>query len=722
MRVVQFTLKKYKRKSMKYAFFFVAFLIYLSRIEGDLMLGKIKEIIDNTVIIDLAIDIAEQPNLVNLHVVFDDGTDRHVIAEIANTNRTEMRATIVGEIKDGRFTPGASAKPSFKSEIRLIKKEELELLFGKQETPKGYTNFGTSNVYDGYKINVAINDFFNTHFCIIGNSGSGKSCAVASILQRLFTSSDEPPINSAFFFFDAYGEYTRAFSKLHEINPNLNYKSYTTNILEPDTEILRVPIWLLDVDDLALLLDATTPSQLPIIEKTLKLVPILTGSSENVIKRKNDIIARALQDILLSGNDSTKIRDQVIGVLTKFNTPTLRLDSQIVQPGYTRTLKQCLFVDKTGKMQEMELVVEFVRGYIIEDNLEIPENELNLFYNLADLEMAMEFALISEGILKSDKVYDTANIISVRLHSLATGENRHFFNYPKYVTRDQYIENLIWDEKTNSKSQIINFNVNYIDDRTAKVIIKIISRMLFLKQSTTKPRGSRAFHIVMEEAHRYVQHDSDIDLLGYNIFERIAKEGRKYGMFLSLITQRPSELSDTCVSQCANFIILRTLHPIDLKYIREMVPNVSDEIVLQMKNLKPGNAIAFGSAFKVPTVLYIPLPDPMPLSNNVDLEKVWYAQAQQTITPQQVMQQPVQQQMISATAQASIPVSSDVSAIMAQQATVQQFQQPQQAVAAAPVQAPVPVEQANPSGIQIVGNVNNPSGGPDVRAFFTTAS
>ena len=665
------------------------------------MLGKIKEIIDNTVIIELAIDITAQPNLVNLHVVFEDGSNRKVIAEIANTNRTEMRATIVGEITDGRFTPGASAKPSFKSQIRLIKKEELELLFGKQETPIGYTNFGTSNVYDGYKINVEINSFFNTHFCIIGNSGSGKSCAVASILQKLFTSSDEPPLNSALFFFDAYGEYTKAFSKLHSINPNLNYKSYTTNIIDPDTDILRVPIWLLDVDDLALLLDATTPSQLPIIEKTLKLVPILTGNSENVIKRKNDIIARALQDILLSGNDSTKIRDQVIGVLTKFNTPTLRLDSQIVQPGYTRTLKQCLFVDKTGKMQEMELVVEFVRGYILDESFEVPESELNLFYNLADLEMAMEFALISEGILKSDKVYDTANIISVRLHSLATGENRHYFNYPKYVTRNQYIENLIWDEKTNSKAQIINFNVNYIDDRTAKVIIKIISRMLFSMLSETKPRGSRAFHIVMEEAHRYVQHDSDIDLLGYNIFERISKEGRKYGMFLALITQRPSELSDTCVSQCANFIILRTLHPIDLKYIREMVPNVSDEIVLQMKNLKPGNAIAFGSAFKVPTVLYIPLPDPMPLSNNVDLESVWYPQRKQAIS---------QVGPVPATVQTSTIATNDVSSIMTQEASQQQFT-PQQTVQTVPQTITAEVSAGGtpsiPSGIQIVGNVNN---------------
>lgn len=587
------------------------------------MIGTISEIIDNSVIVNLNIDITAQPNLVNLHVVFEDN-DTKVIGEVVNVTMSQLTANIVGEMEGNQFSPGSSSKPSFKSGVRLVKTEELELLLGNQSVLEGQTNFGTSNVYKGYRINVNINDFFSNHFAVLGNSGAGKSCTVASVLQKLFTSSPKPPINSNLFFFDAYGEYTNAFSKLHDINPALNYKVYTTNLQFTGAELLRIPIWLLDVDDLALLLDVTSPAQLPILEKTLKLVPILTGSSQAVIRRKNDIIARALQDILLSGNDSTKIRDQVIAVLTKFNTTELNLESKIAQPGYVRTLKQCLYVDKTGKMQEMELVVEFIRGYIVDEQEEIKEEEMNPFYTLADLELAMDFALISEGILKSEKVFDYANVISVRLHTLANGENKAYFSYPKYVTRDQYIDELLTDVSTGMKCQIVNFNINYVDDRLAKVMTKIISRMLFLKSSTIVPRGSRAFHIIIEEAHRYVQHDSDVELLGYNIFERITKEGRKYGMFLVLITQRPSELSDTCISQCANFIILRTLHPKDLGYIREMVPNISIEVVQQLKNLKPGNCIAFGTAFKVPITMYVDLPNPRPLSNNVDLETIWY--------------------------------------------------------------------------------------------------
>ena len=677
------------------------------------MLGSIQEIIDNSVTIKLDIDINEQPNLVNLHVIFDDGSGRKVVAEIANVNQTQMIANIVGEISDGRFMPGSSSKPSFKSNVRLVEIEELELFLGNQDTDFGETNFGTSNVYEGYKINVPINDFFSNHFAILGNSGAGKSCTVASILQKLYTSSPTPPVNSNLFFFDAYGEYTQAFSHLHNKNNLLNYKTYTTNTQNPDTEILQIPIWLLDVDDLALLLDATSPAQLPIIEKTLKLVRILTGEGESVIRRKNDIIARALQDIMLSGADSTKIRDQVIGVLTKFNTPSLNLNSQIVQPGYTRTFKQCLFVDKSGKMQEMELVVEFIRGYIIEDQVDVNPDEMNPHYTLSDLELAMEFALISEGILKSDKVFDTANIMSVRLHTLATGDNRVYFDFPHYVTRDEYIDYLVTEPKSGGKCQIINFNINYIDDRLAKVITKIISRMLFLKSSVTVPRGSLAYHIIIEEAHRYVlQHDTDIDLLGYNVFERITKEGRKYGMFLTLITQRPSELSDTCVSQCANFVILRISHPKDLHYIKEMVPNISSEVVLQLKNLKPGNCIAFGSAFKVPISMYIDLPDPTPLSNNVDLEKVWY---QPPKTNKPVVQQPMvpgqQQDVFFESSPQVAPVAGGIPTAVPGQQVMPQTAEPQVSMGGIPqggvVAGPSPMVSPQPQVAQqpMVNNV-----------------
>ena len=597
------------------------------------MIGKISEIIDNKVIVSLSIDITNQPNIVGLHLVFEESTKK-IVAEIEEISKTQLTANIVGEFTGNTFTPGSAIKPSFKSDVRIINAQELEILLGKQQVTANDFHLGVSNDYENYHINVNINSFFSNHFSILGNSGSGKSFTVAGLFQRLFTRTPNPPIGANIFLFDAYGEYTKAFTNLHQINPQLNYKVYTTNTKKDENKLIRIPLWLLDVDDIALLLNATTPNQLPIIEKTLKLVPILIGNTPEVIKHKNDIIARALQDILLSGNESTKIRDQITAVLTKFNTEELNLKSQIVQPGYTRTLSQCLFIDKTGKMQEMELVVNFISSFI-DDSLTLETPRTAEFYTLKDLEEAMEFALISEGVLKNNKIYDIANVLLVRLHTLVSSSSSEYFSYPKYINRENYISELLTNEN-NEKCQIVNFNINYIDDRLAKVITKIISRMLF-KQAVNNPiRGSIPFHIIIEEAHRYVQKDTDSELLGYNIFERITKEGRKYGIILGLITQRPSELSDTVISQCSNFIVLRMSHPKDLNYIKTMLPNISSEIIEKMKNLKSGNCIAFGVAFKIPIQAYIEMPNPEPLSNNVDMARVWHNQTNLAIMRNEV--------------------------------------------------------------------------------------
>ena len=235
----------------------------------------------------------------------------------------------------------------------------------------------------------------------------------------------------------------------------------------------------------------------------------------------------------------------------------------------------------------------------------------------------MEFALISEGSLKSEKVYDFANILRVRLNSLVNGEYAQYFDYPEFVTKEQYIKRLM-TVNGNQKAQIINFNINYVDDRFAKNLTKIYSKLLFDYAKDISLSRTFPFHIILEEAHRYVQSDRDIEILGYNIFERITKEGRKYGVIIGLVSQRPSELSETALSQCANFLILKMLHPKDVSYIKEMVPNVTEEIIRKIRMLQPGTCIAFGQAFKVPVVIKFDMPNPEPTSSSCDISQSWF--------------------------------------------------------------------------------------------------
>lgn len=588
------------------------------------MLGNIVGIDENTVLLKLAIDIQKFENLINIHVIMDDGK-RKIVGEIIDIKEGIAYINLLGEIINNKFIFGVIVKPSFSSVVKLISKEKIPMIIGVENYKENIDLYlGNSPIYEGVKIGVNINQFFSNHFAILGSTGSGKSCGVARVIQNIFDRKQYIPYRASLFIFDAYGEYHNAFNKINEYNQEISFKTYTTNLHFSETEVLKIPVWLLSVDDLALLLGAEKTSQLPIIEKALKLVNIFARNEENVVKHKNDIIARALLDILSSGRPPAQIRDQIFSVLSFYNTAELNLETPIFQPGYTRPLKQCLLIDASGKIREMELLTTFIEKFL-QDDLEMKLPEGDFMYTLDDLESAFDFALISEGILNSGKVYDDSNVLKVRLHSLVNSDYKQYFTYDKYVTQEEYIKELL--TATNGhKAQIINFNINYVDDRLAKNITKIYSKMLFDYAKSMDRRATLPFHIILEEAHRYVQNDNDAQLLGYNIFDRITKEGRKYGVLLGLISQRPSELSETSLSQCNNFLIFKMLHPTDVEYIRKMVPNITNEIVKRLRILQPGNCIAFGTAFKVPVMVKLEMPNPAPASNSCDISGTWFIQ------------------------------------------------------------------------------------------------
>ena len=151
------------------------------------------------------------------------------------------------------------------------------------------------------------------------------------------------------------------------------------------------------------------------------------------------------------------------------------------------------------------------------------------------------------GWLRNENTYGDSVTIKVRLHSLIVGQNAKYFDYPSFINLEQFISSLLI---TNGrKFQFVNINLDDVDDTFAKVIVKIYSRLIFSFAKGLSNRASIPFHLIVEEAHRYIQNDTDTFLIGYNIFDRIAKEGRKYGVILGLITQRPVEMSDTVISQ-----------------------------------------------------------------------------------------------------------------------------------------------------------------------------
>ena len=187
------------------------------------MLGKIVYISNNTAHIAISPGVNISSNLMNMHIIFED-EKKKVLGEIDDISPQLIKVRFLGEIINNTFIGGVIRKPTTNANTRMINDEELKILVG-EKNPESFM-LGTSALYDNYPVNMNINDLFSHHTAIFGNSGSGKSCGVARILQNVFSNPNLILYRANIFIFDTYGEYHNAFTNFNSINPNYQFKYY----------------------------------------------------------------------------------------------------------------------------------------------------------------------------------------------------------------------------------------------------------------------------------------------------------------------------------------------------------------------------------------------------------------------------------------------------------------------------------------------------------------
>ena len=581
------------------------------------MFDRISYISDDSCTVKMKENAEITMNLMNLHLVFED-SEKKILGEVDDMDGASLKARFLGEIVGNKLIGGTIRKPSLDAKIRVIDQSEIPLITGADVA--GFMKLGVSPFYNDFPVYLDVNNFFSNHFAIFGNTGSGKSCGTTRLFQNMFHDQRLNPYKANIFIFDSSGEYYNAFSNLNSINNNYNYRYISTNEVEGLGEKLRLPVYLLNKDDLALLLQCTSHSQLPIIERMLKLALVFSQNDVDSNAYKNHLIAKAIMSILYTNETAPNKRNEIFSILASCSTPEFNLEAPVQGIGYVRKFRECFLIDNSGNFTESVLMNQYLDSFIKEEYDDF-EPHTGVYYNLDTLEKALNFTLLSEGWLRNEQTYGDSVTIRVRLHALIVGENAKYFDVPDYVSLEKYLSSLVVSD--GKKYQIVNINLNDIDDDFAKVLTKIYSRLIFDFCKGLKDRASIPFHIILEEAHRYIQSDHDRFLFGYNIFERIAKEGRKYGVILGIITQRPVELSDNVISQCTNFLIFKINHPMDIDYIRKTIPHITDDIIEKQKALQAGTCLGFGLGFRIPLIVRMEMPDPAPLSGNCDVAKIW---------------------------------------------------------------------------------------------------
>ncbi len=563
-----------------------------------------------------------------------------------NSNR-ELLLKPIGIYKDDNFTLGISIYPSLYSDVSLLTNEDLKnILIPKEEykTEGQGVYLGVSKNQINHPIYIQEDKFFGMHSAVLGNSGSGKSNTIAHLLQEIYKK-EQPALGSKVIIFDVNGEYSQAFPKSDR--SKVKVKLFKPNIegnengVESDTkennEPFYMPHFLLSLDEWCAFLMATDATQKPFWDKVLqeayRFYKIETSDNYqkyiNYFKRKflslfANIVCEINSDTALVGNTRSLLSD--IRRIIKMHT---LIHQKFKEEGFLEDLdkieEQCIlhYSDNKNKIKNIvESKINEVNKENFQDivDLKIKNGE---FFNHCFLEIASEMILAEE---------ETRGNRSIRGY-VATMLNRldYFINNPECSFMremkngdikgvDQYLDYL-W-----GKNQLIIIDTSELGRDTLETLTSVISRLIFeyRKKQEGENRQKNPVHLVLDEAHRYIKKDQKY-LLKDNVFERIAREGRKFSLYLLISSQRPSELSETVLSQCINFIIHRIQNENDMRHINAVLPYFSEDFVSKIKQSVPGEALIFGDFVPMPMHVKIQKADPEPHSSNCKISEEWYS-------------------------------------------------------------------------------------------------
>lgn len=554
----------------------------------------------------------------------------------------------------GKFRFGVSTYPALYADVLYARDNELDRIFdvenaeeqvpdknGVPPQPPNATRykavtFGTSVVFQGYDVKVRLEDFFGGHAAVLGNTGSGKSCTVASILQSVFEKKTEHKARGAtFIVFDVNGEYSEAFKEL-DARAGIKVK---TLVLDGSTDAGRfqLPHWFLDLSEWELLLQASEKTQIPVLRTALGLTSLFAKPGTETKELREHFLAKCLWECYQgsSGDSPISKKQRILTLLEKYKTDDLQ--------------KSKFKFNKFGDFDadaDRETFLTAVTNKI-KDDTTLPSYTGQPF-SFDELFECMEFAILYEEAHGNRQIRDYCASMITRLHALS---DRDEFNFLKAkivtapatgtaapISEDSFLKEILGIESAaqQRQDQIIVIDMNAVDDEVVELVSAVIARMVFRHLRRAQPRNIFPVHFILEEAHRYIaEKPSRYALEASKIFERIAKEGRKYGAFLMVASQRPSELSRTVLSQCSNFVVHRIQNPEDLSHIRQMTPFISEAVLRRLPSLPKQHALVFGNAVNLPTTFKVRSADPIPYSNDTKICDLWFRDTNtlKTITP-----------------------------------------------------------------------------------------
>ena len=535
----------------------------------------------------------------------------------------------IGTINKEKFIFGASVYPTLYSDVLYIKDTELDLIFNTKDIEEKIgesadtrllaLEIGKSAIFQDYDIKIKIDNFFGGHSAILGNTGSGKSCTISSMVQTLFKKKGFSGVGASFIFFDVNGEYKQAFEQLHNLNDDIEI--YYTSLEDLEKPFL-LPHYLFNIEEWELLLQASEKAQLPILRNALGLATLFSEENERTKEAKNHILASCILETFNSAESPVSKYQKIQSLFNRGD-----FDGYNRIEGYSQ-----IYGNFTNGADRVFL--EKMNEFIIKDSFEIPPFKKGIGFNFDQLEESLDMAILYEESHGNRQIRNFCSSLITRFKTL---KNRKEFNFVRneeeHISEKNYVSKLFGLTDQKKKTQITIIDLNSAEDEIVEIISAVLTRLIFDALRVVSPRNQFPVNLVLEEAHRYIAYDSKRTFLRANqIFDRVAKEGRKYGLFFTISSQRPSELSKTVLSQCNNFIVHRIQNPDDLAHIRQITPHISETTLKKLPSIPTQHALIFGNAVNIPALFKVNDANPLPNSDNNEISKNWFIDKGTNIT------------------------------------------------------------------------------------------
>lgn len=556
-----------------------------------------------------------------------------------------------GKIEDKTYKleRGVYSFPSIGDTVILPTDIQLKSIVENKEK-NSVVKIGIAPIAGNAEVKINPDKLFGRHVAILGNTGSGKSCSVAGVIRwSLEEASKSLPegqkLNNRFIILDPNGEYTNAFNDL-----NSDIKKFKVELTEAEKETfkeLKVPAWLWNSYEWSSFSNASGRTQRPLLKQALREL------KSNSIDKTSVVIGRAKRYLLTSmfsiqtdlNNGPSAYsgkpgKNEFGNKLQSFIEGINFYSHQLEEPYKTAltTASASLEATRVGKFggvyNDNPWYHDFVVGEI-EQILSTYSNLLSTYFPETivnsnednpipfDVEEVPNYI---DSLAEKEGKLQFVDFLTMRIRTMfADSRMNNIIKKDDEVTLENWLSNTV--------NGISIIDLSLVPSDITHLIVTVISRVVFESLQRYRKSNNKLLPtvIVMEEAHNFIKryNDSGDEISASQLctesFEKIAREGRKFGLSLTLSSQRPSELSPTVLSQCNTFLLHRIVNDRDQELVRRLVPDNIGGLLQELPILPTRKAILLGWASPLPILVEMNelKPEHRPKSEDPDFWDVW---------------------------------------------------------------------------------------------------